>query len=141
MMVLTMTVTLDRFLDGKCNSLWPQQQSRQEQITVATPEICDDDLDNDVDGKVDSRDEGCSSTTRSSFPSPRQAQSVTDEQIKEGEDDKEKPSNEDVPKNQMKKKMVIVKTTTMTSIKMVKMRKRNSNQTMMKIIRMKTTHK
>ena len=129
------------FSDGKCNSLWPQQQSRQEQITVATPEICDDDLDNDVDGKVDSRDEGCSSTTRSSFLSPRQAQSVTDEQIKEGEDDKEKPSNEDVPKNQMKKKMVIVKTTTMTSIKMVKMRKRNSNQTMMKIIRMKTTHK
>ena len=30
----------------------PQQKARQEQITVATPEICDDDLDNDVDGKV-----------------------------------------------------------------------------------------
>ena len=68
----------------------PQQKARQEQITVATPEICDDDLDNDVDGKVDSRDEECSSTTRSSFPSSRQAQSVTDEQTKEGEDDKEK---------------------------------------------------
>jgi hypothetical protein len=88
--------TLIDFSDGKCNSLWPQQQARQEQITVATPEICDDDLDNDVDGKVDSRDKECSSTTRSSFLSPRQAQSVTDEQIKEGEDDKEKPSNEDV---------------------------------------------
>lgn len=88
--------TLIDFSDGKCNSLWPQQQARQEQITVATPEICDDDLDNDVDGKVDSRDEECSSTARSSFLSPRQAQSVTDEQIKEGEDDKEKPSNEDV---------------------------------------------
>ena len=91
------------FSDGKCNSLWPQQQSRQEQITVATPEICDDDLDNDVDGKVDSRDEECSSTTRSSFLSPRQAQSVTDEQIKEGEDDKEKPSNEDVPEESNEK--------------------------------------
>lgn len=91
------------FSDGKCNSLWPQQQARQEQITVATPEICDDDLDNDVDGKVDNRDEECSSTTRSSFLSPRQAQSVTDEQIKEGEDDKEKPSNEDVPEESNEK--------------------------------------
>lgn len=95
--------TLIGFSDGKCNSLWPQQQARQEQITVATPEICDDDLDNDVDGKVDSRDEECSSTTRSSFPSPRQAQSVTDEQTKEGEDDKEKPSNEDVPEESNEK--------------------------------------
>ncbi|CAN5476857.1 hypothetical protein BH18THE2_BH18THE2_42770 [soil metagenome] len=95
--------TLIGFSDGKCNSLWPQQQARQERITVATPEICDDDLDNDVDGKVDSRDEECSSTTRSSFPSPRQAQSVTDEQTKEGEDDKEKPSNEDVPEESNEK--------------------------------------
>jgi hypothetical protein len=86
--------TLIDFSDEKCNSLWPQQQAQQKQITVANPEICDDDLDNDVDGKVDSRDEECSITTRSSFPSPRQAQSVTDEQTKEGEDDKEKPSNE-----------------------------------------------
>ena len=132
--------TLIDFSDGKCNSLWPQQQARQEQNTVATPEICDDDLDNDVDGKVDSRDEECSSTTRSSFLSPRQAQLVINEQTKEGEDDKEEPSNEDVPKNQMKKKLVIVKTTTMTSVKMVKMRIKNNNQ-MMKIIRMKTTHK
>ena len=97
--------TLIDFSNGKCNSLWPQQQSRQEQITVATPEICDDDLDNDVDGKVDSRDEECSSTTRSSFLSPRQAQSVTDEQIKEGEDDKEKPSNEDVPEESNEKEV------------------------------------
>jgi hypothetical protein len=97
--------TLIDFSDGKCNSLWPQQQARQEQITVATPEICDDDLDNDVDGKVDSRDEECSSTTRSSFLSPRQAQSVTDEQIKEGEDDKEKPSNEGVPEESNEKEV------------------------------------
>jgi hypothetical protein len=96
--------TLIDFSDGKCNMLWPQQQARQEQITVATPEICDDDLDNDVDGKVDSRDEECS-TTRSSFLSPRQAQSVTDEQIKEGEDDKEKPSNEGVPEESNEKEV------------------------------------
>jgi hypothetical protein len=95
--------TLIDFSDGKCNSLWPQQQARQ--ITVATPEICDDDLDNDVDGKVDSRDEECSSTTRSSFLSPRQAQLVINEQTKEGEDDKEKPSNEDVPKESNEKEV------------------------------------
>jgi hypothetical protein len=97
--------TLIDFSDGKCNSLWPQQQARQEQITVATPEICDDDLDNDVDGKVDSRDEECSSTTRSSFLSPRQAQLVINEQTKEGEDDKEEPSNEDVPKESNEKEV------------------------------------
>jgi hypothetical protein len=97
--------TLIDFSDGKCNSLWPQQQARQEQNTVATPEICDDDLDNDVDGKVDSRDEECSSTTRSSFLSPRQAQSVINEQTKEGEDDKEEPSNEDVPKESNEKEV------------------------------------
>ena len=96
--------TLIDFSDGKCNSLWPQQQARQQQITIATPEICDDDLDNDVDGKVDSRDEECSSTTRSSFP-PRQAQLVINEQTKEGEDDKEKPSNEDVPKESNEKEV------------------------------------
>ena len=93
------------FSDGKCNSLWPQQQARQEQNTVATPEICDDDLDNDVDGKVDSRDEECSSTTRSSFLSPRQAQLVINEQTKEGEDDKEEPSNQDVPKESNEKEV------------------------------------
>lgn len=97
--------TLIDFSDGKCNSLWPQQQARQEQNTVATPEICDDDLDNDVDGKVDSRDEECSSTARSSFLSPRQAQLVINEQTKEGEDDKEEPSNEDVPKESNEKEV------------------------------------
>jgi hypothetical protein len=97
--------TLIDFSDGKCNSLWPQQQARQEQNTVATPEICDDDLDNDVDGKVDSRHEECSSTTRSSFLSPRQAQLVINEQTKEGEDDKEEPSNEDVPKESNEKEV------------------------------------
>lgn len=97
--------TLIDFSDGKCNSLWPQQQARQEQNTVATPEICDDDLDNDVDGKVDSRDEECSSTTRSSFLSPRQAQLVINEQTKEGEDDKEEPSNQDVPKESNEKEV------------------------------------
>jgi hypothetical protein len=97
--------TLIDFSDGKCNSLWPQQQARQEQNTVATPEICDDDLDNDVDGEVDSRDEECSSTARSSFLSPRQAQLVINEQTKEGEDDKEEPSNEDVPKESNEKEV------------------------------------
>jgi hypothetical protein len=83
--------TLIDFSDEKCNPLQSQQQREQPilqqgQTVAPTPEICDDDLDNDFDGKVDSRDEECSTiNSSSSFPSPRQAQSLTDGQT-EGQD-------------------------------------------------------
>jgi hypothetical protein len=96
--------TLIDFSDEKCNPLQSQQQRgqpilQQGQTIAPTPEICDDDLDNDFDGKVDSRDEECSTiNSPSSFPSPRQAQSVTDGQTEGQEnDDKEQQSTEDVP--------------------------------------------
>ncbi len=96
--------TLIDFSDEKCNPLQSQQQRgqpilHQGQTIAPTPEICDDDLDNDFDGKVDSRDEECSTiNSPSSFPSPRQAQSVTDGQTEGQEnDDKEQQSTEDVP--------------------------------------------
>ena len=92
------------FSDEKCNPLQLQQQRgqpilQQGQTIAPTLEICDDDLDNDFDGKVDSRDEECSTiNSPSSFPSPRQAQSVTDGQTEGQEnDDKEQQSTEDVP--------------------------------------------
>src|SRR5215204_232440 len=98
--------TLIDFSDEKCNLLQSQQQQQQreqpilqqEQTMVSTPEICDDDLDNDFDGKVDSRDEECNSitTSTSSFPPSIQAQSVTDKQIGEENEDKEQQSNKDV---------------------------------------------
>ena len=52
----------------------------------ATLEVCDDGQDNDVDGKVDTKDEECNATS-SSTPSPIQEQSMSEDQ-KEGEDDK-----------------------------------------------------
>src|SRR5919108_4316324 len=96
--------TLIDFSDEECNPLQSQQQpilsqqqpilsqqqpilSQQGQTMVSTSEICDDDLDNDFDGRVDSRDEECSSiTTSSSLSLPIQEQSVTNEQT-EGEDE------------------------------------------------------
>src|ERR671921_1646537 len=96
--------TLVDFSDEKCNPLQSQQQREQPilqqgQTIAPTPEICDDDLDNDFDGKVDNRDEECSTiNSPSSFPSPKQAQSVTDGQTEGQEnDDKEQQSIEDVP--------------------------------------------
>jgi hypothetical protein len=96
--------TLIDFSDEKCNPLQLQQQRgqpilQQGQTIAPTPEICDDDLDNDFDGKVDSRDEECSTiNSPSSFPSSRQAQSVTDGQTEGQENhDKEQQSIEDVP--------------------------------------------
>src|SRR5918995_1641990 len=96
--------TLIDFSDEKCNPLQSQQQREQPilqqgQTIAPTPEICDDDLDNDFDGNVDSRDEECSTiNSPSSFPSPKQAQSVTDGQTEGQEnDDKEQQSIEDVP--------------------------------------------
>src|ERR687890_675065 len=96
--------TLIDFSDEKCNPLQSQQQREQPilqqgQTIAPTPEICDDDLDNDFDGQVDSRDEECSTiNSPSSFPSPKQAQSVTDGQTEGQENhDKEQQSIEDVP--------------------------------------------
>ena len=96
--------TLIDFSDEKCNPLQSQQQRgqpilQQGQTIAPTPEICNDDLDNDFDGKVDSRDEECSTiNSPSSFPSPKQAQSVTDVQTEGQKDhDKEQQSIEEVP--------------------------------------------
>jgi hypothetical protein len=96
--------TLIDFSDEKCNPLQSQQQRgqpipQQGQTIAPTPEICDDDLDNDFDGKVDSRDEECSTiNSTSSFPSPKQVQSVTDVQTEGQENhDSEQQSIEDVP--------------------------------------------
>jgi len=110
--------TLIDFSDEECNPLQSHQQqptlsqqqptlsqqqpilSQQQQTMVSTSEICDDDLDNDFDGKVDSRDNECNSITTSSFAPPIQGQPVNDEQIG-GEDvseesgEKEDSENED----------------------------------------------
>src|SRR5215216_3650122 len=96
--------TLIDFSDEKCNPLQSQQQpilsqqqpilSQQGQTIVPTSEICDDDLDNDFDGRVDSRDEECSNiTTSSSFPPPIQRQPVNDEQTGEEDGGKEQQSD------------------------------------------------
>jgi hypothetical protein len=113
--------TLIDFSDEECNPLQSQQQpmlsqqqpmlsqqqpmlsqqqpmlSQQGQTMVSTSEICDDDLDNDFDGRVDSRDEECSSitSTSSSLP-PIQEQSVTDKQTEGEDEDTEHQSDEDV---------------------------------------------
>jgi hypothetical protein len=58
----------------------------------ATLEVCDDDQDNDVDGKVDTQDEECNATPSSS-PSPIQGQSMSEDK-KEGEDDKQQSDND-----------------------------------------------
>ena len=106
--------TLIDFSDEKCNPLQSQQQpilsqqqpilsqqqpilSQQGQTIVPTSEICDDDLDNDFDGRVDSRDEECNSiTTSSSLSPPIQRQPVNDEQTGEEDGGKEQQSDEDV---------------------------------------------
>jgi segregation and condensation protein B len=71
---------------------------QQEPIIVSTSEICDDDLDNDNDGKVDSRDEECSYITSStpSLQSPRQAQPVIDENTEMEIEDSEQQPNDDL---------------------------------------------
>lgn len=89
--------TLVDFSDEKCNPLQAQKPLlQQQQITVVNPEICDDDLDNDLDDKVDGRDEDCSNiATTSSFPSPRQAESVTNEQTGGEDEDKQQQSDDE----------------------------------------------
>ena len=90
------------FIDEQCNLESQQgQQWQQQQQLILQQEICDDDLDNDLDGKVDSRDEECSYVTSSgtsSFPSPGQAQPVTDENTEGETEDTEQQPNKDLSK-------------------------------------------
>jgi len=76
-----------------------QPTLQQEPTMVLNPEICDDDLDNDFDGKVDSRDEECSyiTSSTSALPTSGQAELGTAE-VTEGEDqeDEQQQSDEDL---------------------------------------------
>ena len=80
----------------------PQQQQpilQQEPVVVSSAEICYDNLDNDFDGKVDSRDEECSyiTSSTSAFPTSSQAQPETDEITeREDEEDEQQQSDEDL---------------------------------------------
>jgi hypothetical protein len=89
--------TLVDFADEQCSAMEPQQQ-QQQPVVVSGAEICDDDLDNDFDGKVDSRDEECSYITgsTSAFPTPGQAEPVTDEQTEREDEEDEQQSDEDL---------------------------------------------
>jgi hypothetical protein len=66
------------------------------QFIESTLEVCDDGLDNDNDGKVDNKDEGCDATTFSSA-SPIQGQLMPDDQNEpeEGKPQSELPSQDD----------------------------------------------
>jgi hypothetical protein len=101
--------TLVDFSDEQCSAMEPQQQQQQQQqqqpilqqepVVVSGAEICDDDLDNDFDGKVDSRDQECSyiTSSTSAFPTPGQAEPVTDgETEREDEEDEQQQSDEDL---------------------------------------------
>jgi hypothetical protein len=57
----------------------------------ATLEVCDDDQDNDIDGKVDTQDEECNAASSSS-PSPIQGPMSEDQN--EGEDNKQQSDND-----------------------------------------------
>lgn len=97
--------TLVDFSDEQCSAMKPQQQQQQQQpilqqepVVVAGAEICDDDLDNDFDGKVDSRDEECSyiTSSTSAFPTPGQAEPVTDEETEREDEEDAQQSDEDL---------------------------------------------
>jgi hypothetical protein len=98
--------TLVDFSDEQCSAMdAPQQQQQQQQpilqqepVVVSGAEICDDDLDNDFDGKVDSRDEECSyiTSSTSAFPTPGQAEPVTDEETEREDEEDEQQSDEDL---------------------------------------------
>ena len=71
----------------------PTQPLEQQQITTPTPEICNDGLDNDIDGKIDTQDEDCIvDTLLSPPPTSLQGQSMIEEQD-EGDDDEEQRSD------------------------------------------------
>jgi hypothetical protein len=97
--------TLVDFSDEQCSAMEQQQQQQQQQpilqqepVVVSGAEICDDDLDNDFDGKVDSRDEECSyiTSSTSAFPTPGQAEPVTDEETEREDEEDEQQSDEDL---------------------------------------------
>jgi hypothetical protein len=89
--------------DLDCNLIQTQQQQpqalQQQLSTVSSPEICDDDFDNDLDSKVDSRDEECIYIT-----SGGEAQSVAGEQTEETkDDDKEQQPEGDLSEDAVEK--------------------------------------
>jgi hypothetical protein len=75
-----------------------QLRLQQEQTMGQTPEVCEDSLDNDLDGKIDNKDEEC--TTSSSSPSieTQSPQAQPSVQKETGEEDKakEQQSDEDI---------------------------------------------
>ena len=87
----------------------PQQQQpilQQEPVVVSSAEICYDNLDNDFDRKVDSRDEECSyiTSSTSAFPTPGQAEPVTDEETERGEEEDEHLDDYLLRKKQLRRK-------------------------------------
>ena len=92
--------TLVDISDEQCSVMTQQQQPilQQEPVVVSSAEICDDNLDNDFDGKVDSRDEECSyiTSSTSAFPTPGQAEPVTDDDTERGDEEDEQESDEDL---------------------------------------------
>src|SRR5918992_890901 len=92
--------TLVDLSDEHCSVMKPQQQQpllQQEPVVVSSAEVCDDNLDNDFDGKVDSRDEECSyiTSSTSAFPTPGQAEPVTDEETERGDEEDEQESDDE----------------------------------------------
>jgi hypothetical protein len=91
--------TLVDISDEQCSVMTQQQRPilQQEPVVVSSAEICDDNLDNDFDGKVDSRDEECSyiTSSASAFPTPGQAEPVTDDDTERGDEEDEQESDDE----------------------------------------------
>ncbi|HET9357834.1 MAG TPA: hypothetical protein VFN98_07065, partial [Nitrososphaeraceae archaeon] len=65
---------------------------QQEQLASAILEICDDTLDNDLDGKTDAADEECLSTAppdRQSTPAVQDSENGREEEQQSDEDDED----------------------------------------------------
>jgi hypothetical protein len=96
----TETETETTTADASASDITAQHQLRlqQEQTMGQTPEVCEDNLDNDLDGKIDGRDEQCIGfTTSSSSPSTETAQPSAEKEIGEDTDKaKEQQSAEDI---------------------------------------------
>jgi hypothetical protein len=106
----TETETTTAHAPATDNTAQHQLRLQQEQNLGQTPEICEDSLDNDLDGKIDGRDEQCIGfSTSSSSPSietqSSQAQPPAEREIG-GEDTdkaKEQQSAEDISENPSEK--------------------------------------
>jgi hypothetical protein len=78
----------------------PTQPLEQQQITTATPEICNDGLDNDIDDKIDTQDEDCMvGTSLSSSPTSLQGQLMAEEHgegggVGEGDDEEQRSDSD-----------------------------------------------